>query len=994
MDEDEDEQQQQQQQQLPLTWNEARSRLRHTLEGWNSERKRQRNNGGGGADITKNNNDDINGDRGPCSSCPVDDPDMMLLAIPLSFLFVLLSFTLPSSDSDGWINSSTSTSFYGRRQLQAAALLFLISSTTSAWITRRRRKVSRETDRSIERRRCVSAFLDGMKTITSRSLQQRTSGDDGDGVQQQQNPLEYQDMYNMDTIPRKNVEDMYSAYRLVDQIIERSGDDSNNNAPDDDDSGRGHWHRIPSLLLVTGDFIALKVGDTAPAKCKAVKNSDKNDDTSDDTSDDDDATNNDIEAGERLTINSLSPLVQNTLALKSKMLSTKQPSTASIASASTVPTTNVTPKRNNAAASKDNKKTSSSSSPKLLPPGRSTLKYHSDEMLLLANGVRIFVLLETPLDSFLRKEDSTEKHNSTPQVLRQGEAVRKTLLPCAIIVFVGTLFVLLVRPGMAQSFFRTPNAYWTLPLLASLGILPVMSPLLLFWIECMGTSRILATVHPLASIQKTQQQQSMEPPKGMAAEDSTRRQYSILSMDDNRSSSENGRIKKPSRWLLCRYLMATASSRLFTKSLLKKISAMRSKAKDKSSSLSSSSRGEALLSIPPASLHLLEKLGVVTAFTLVDDELACEPFSTPQQLLIPSGQGGFSLLDICPVFDGEDGYCSTDDEGINNNPYANNEPTNNNPQQSVDVSIDSDDDSNEETAVHFNHSFSAPARTLRNIRRNYGRKKKRVVSFQRDGSGGSVRGPCSGFDDDDVEVQFEDPQWWKHLPSLKCIGLGCLLVEERTKRTGRARRKMARATTPSGGNTRSAQNTPSQKVTFDNGKSLSSSSRSNNNGAKPSTCPLTPAETSLIDHICHDERERKQLRLLAQCIGFDTSPGSRGDLSCFHERRRLHIVSTDLLRQRIQLNSHALGLEESRNWSRLFTDADTVFVRDARSGGDLVLTVGDSRVVTQLCPDWWQGENSTISPLTAADRHIINETQKNWMLSDMDVQGHCFPTLF
>ena len=48
----------------------------------------------------------------------------------------------------------------------------------------------------------------------------------------------------------------------------------------------------------------------------------------------------------------------------------------------------------------------------------------------------------------------------------------------------------------------------------------------------------------------------------------------------------------------------------------------------------------------------------------------------------------------------------------------------------------------------------------------------------------------------------------------------------------------------------------------------------------------------------------------------------------------------------MQLDSHALGLEESRNWSRLFTDADAVFVRDKRSGGDLVLTVGDSRVVT------------------------------------------------
>jgi len=47
------------------------------------------------------------------------------------------------------------------------------------------------------------------------------------------------------------------------------------------------------------------------------------------------------------------------------------------------------------------------------------------------------------------------------------------------------------------------------------------------------------------------------------------------------------------------------------------------------------------------------------------------------------------------------------------------------------------------------------------------------VSFQHCGA---VRGADDDDDDDDVVVQ-EDPQWWKHLPSLKCIGLGCLVVK-------------------------------------------------------------------------------------------------------------------------------------------------------------------------------------------------------------------------
>lgn len=120
-----------------------------------------------------------------------------------------------------------------------------------------------------------------------------------------------------------------------------------------------------------------------------------------------------------------------------------------------------------------------------------------------------------------------------------------------------------------------------------------------------------------------------------------------------------------------------------------------------------------LLNIPPASLYLLEKLGVVTALTLIDDELACDPFSTPQQLLIPSGQGGLKLLDLCPVYEEEDG--EDDSEGMEN---GNNNLTAPRVRRShsADVSSDSDD-SNDETRFNFNHSFYAPRKTLRHIRK-------------------------------------------------------------------------------------------------------------------------------------------------------------------------------------------------------------------------------------------------------------------------------------
>lgn len=214
--------------------------------------------------------------------------------------------------------------------------------------------------------------------------------------------------------------------------------------------------------------------------------------------------------------------------------------------------------------------------------------------------------------------------------------------------------------------------------------------------------------------------------------------------------------------------MATSTYRLFNKSLINKITScwnsrriLHSYTKAAQQSSAVSTPTNTLLSIPPASFYLLEKLGVVTALALVDDELACEPFSTPQQLLIPSGQGGFTLLDICPVFDDDDDGYSTEDEDNNNNNSDENINKNNN-------NSDSDSDSNDETK--YKHSFSAPARRLRKIKRNYKKKsKKHIISTTSTSTGlvrrlqkvgESTRFPAA-YDDDEIEVQFEDPQWWK-----------------------------------------------------------------------------------------------------------------------------------------------------------------------------------------------------------------------------------------
>ncbi len=413
----------------PLTWDEARSRLRKTMERWDEERRHRRLSFVGpiptSATLQERHSNEENStlswrnnpstEISSCKFIPkcirqVNDPDMVFLAIPLSTIFVILSFLLPSLDLE--MSQFDDNRF---KMQQSAAILFFISSLISAWITTRRRVVSEETDGSIERRRCVSKFLNSMKVRQERrygKYENKGSVSDGkpflfrpsDSRDEQpshfgpqsttaiDDDLTHQDLFNFDVIPRKNVEDVYSIYRLglsqsphisrPDQLRDRAeeksldlppnpaagGDYQSNKNPQGavtNPNEQGRWHRIPSLLLVQGDFIALKVGDTAPAKCRALHSWET-------STHEGNAARIDvpkiIKAGERLTVDSLPHFAKESLMPPSK---------------STV----------------NNNKRS------VFPPGKSTLKNQSEELLLLANGLQIYELLETPLASFLRRKD-------------------------------------------------------------------------------------------------------------------------------------------------------------------------------------------------------------------------------------------------------------------------------------------------------------------------------------------------------------------------------------------------------------------------------------------------------------------------------------------------------------------------------------------------------------------------------------------------------------
>lgn len=444
------------------------------------------------------------------------------------------------------------------------------------------------------------------------------------------------------------------------------------------------------------------------------------------------------------------------------------------------------------------------------------------------------------------------------------------------------------------------------PFLAAIAVFPMIGPSCLIFIEALGTARILASYHPVATLRQ-----------------------------ESSGTSANLDL------LLLRYFLATISNRLSLTRFVRRLYVFMNAIYKAFGASEKFSVGPNLVRVPPASLNILEKLGVATAFTLVDDDLVCEPQAVPQQLLVPSAKG-MKLLDICPTYEDE----SSDDDDDDTATI----PTSRRPH-------DDFQDSDSESDGQLEHHHHVPSR----------KKRRRLL---RKAHRESVEGIDSDDSDDDSvdhEVQFEDPLWWQHLPSLKCIGLACLLVNRKDEKP--------------------TLNLPQRK--------LAPPPLSTNSPKKDETKTLTgmqECKRALVRHVCA-ERRSMQLRSLAQCIGFSTKPnrlGANGDISSFEEKHRLFVISSARIKERLEIDSHERDSEESRWWGLLRPDSTSVIVKDERSGSYQLLTIGDPRVVTRMCNEAWQGENSTILPLSPHDRAMILETSNGWRLGDLDVEAFSY----
>ncbi len=517
-----------------------------------------------------------------------------------------------------------------------------------------------------------------------------------------------------------------------------------------------------------------------------------------------------------------------------------------------------------------------------LPKGKLIRSPDSKDLLQLCNNMRIFLVKETPLKRFL---SMVYLEKRSPQIHRQAIAIRLFLFAIGTAVFIITFVLLLVR---RKIFEGDLSLLLPLPFIAIISVLPMIMPTQITFLEAIGTARILSAVHPLTTVST-----------------------SVLFSSSSGKLGSNNLIdglllESQGRGLFFRYLLEMLRSRLlpeetsdnlvyFVKLALRWIPSTTSQFN--------------LILAPPVSTCLLEKLGVATALCLVDDDLACEPYSTPQQLMIPSSHG-LKLLDICPFFSDQS---EAEDSEFHGNHQSDLRQMFRKHTNSINSSIVSDSDSDERS--HLQHQASMPLRTtpLSMLRKKWRNAKKElhlssnrheIVLQSRSDLSTNEASPSdeAGAGTNYYKVQFEDPAWWQYLPSLKCIGLACLLADGDVEAEHRRR-------------------------VVDRNGSLDSSTSSY--AIQRRRAALDSCLSSLVRHIGIFP-QRPQLQSLAKCIGFSDKPnshGSKGDLSLYTEANRFYVVSSRQLSKRLSLDRHALGLEDARRWGYLNRDAVCIVIQ-------------------------------------------------------------------
>jgi hypothetical protein len=233
---------------------------------------------------------------------------------------------------------------------------------------------------------------------------------------------------------------------------------------------------------------------------------------------------------------------------------------------------------------------------------------------------------------------------------------------------------------------------------------------------------------------------------------------------------------------------------------------------------------------------------------------------------------------------------------------------------------------------------------------------------------------------DEPGLGFEDSQWWLRLPSLKPIGLACLLTEG-CYSTG-LHPKLPTVIDP-----RLAPTSKSKKQIL---KFLDEQGQKSKHWLSP--------DALLVEHL-HAAAPLQALRTLAQEIGY-----SERDMLLFKERHRISVIHPTLAARAAIVDPHAQvrgvgtfhrhcfqlapdpfelvlsvqGQEESWRRGTIQPHVRAVIVEDRRTGSLQCLSEGNPPLLLGMCTDAWDG--SAISPISPELRRSILHMYRTWTL--------------
>lgn len=204
--------------------------------------------------------------------------------------------------------------------------------------------------------------------------------------------------------------------------------------------------------------------------------------------------------------------------------------------------------------------------------------------------------------------------------------------------------------------------------------------------------------------------------------------------------------------------------------------------------------------------------------------------------------------------------------------------------------------------------------------------------------------------------RFENPMWWKFLPSLKPLGINAMLTYKHTA-------------------------TKSPTLQSESSSRTTSFNKAGNVSNKESLRSVI--ERSLVRHI-QQTLPLEALRELAEEIGF-----TEDDLAPFMRVLEINVIASGLENAHLLEDNHQWGQEESRRRGSLVPQLRGAVYQDQR-GGLQMMSLGDPTLILNYCREYWDGSTSNITPLSAADRMEVLNVYERWRLEDFDVVAFCY----